>query len=61
MLEAFLTPPKKPPHVLVVGDIIIDHYIWGESERLSPEAPVQVVDVKQESRRLGGRAMWRII
>ncbi|GMB96537.1 D-glycero-beta-D-manno-heptose-7-phosphate kinase [Helicobacter sp. NHP22-001] len=54
MLEAFLTLPKNPPHVLVVGDIIIDHYIWGESERLSPEAPVQVVDVKDEGRRLGG-------
>ncbi|CRF46898.1 ADP-heptose synthase / D-glycero-beta-D-manno-heptose 7-phosphate kinase [Helicobacter heilmannii] len=54
MLNAFLTPPKNPPHVLVVGDIIIDHYIWGQSERLSPEAPVQVVDVKEESRRLGG-------
>ncbi|MDE6044724.1 MAG: D-glycero-beta-D-manno-heptose-7-phosphate kinase, partial [Helicobacter sp.] len=42
------------PCVLVVGDVMIDHYVWGECERISPEAPVAVVDVKSESRRLGG-------
>ncbi len=40
--------------VLVVGDIIADHYIWGKVERISPEAPVPIVDVQRESYMLGG-------
>lgn len=44
----------KTPHILVVGDLMIDHYIWGKCERVSPEAPVQIVEVKDESNRLGG-------
>ena len=40
--------------VLVVGDLMIDHYIWGSCDRISPEAPVQVVNVKNETKRLGG-------
>jgi len=42
--------------LLVVGDIIMDEYIWGDVSRISPEAPVPVVDVKQETRMLGGAA-----
>lgn len=42
------------PNILVVGDLILDHYIWGNCERISPEAPVQVIDVKKESLSLGG-------
>ncbi len=42
------------PNILVIGDLILDHYIWGDCERISPEAPVQVVDVKRESLNLGG-------
>lgn len=42
--------------VLVVGDIILDAYIWGEVSRISPEAPVPVVDVGQETTMLGGAA-----
>lgn len=42
------------PHVLVVGDLMIDHYVWGESDRISPEAPVPIIEVKNENRRLGG-------
>ncbi len=42
------------PRILVLGDLMVDHYIWGDSNRISPEAPVQVVDVKTESNRLGG-------
>ena len=42
------------PKVLVVGDLMIDHYIWGSCERISPEAPVQVVLKNNESMRLGG-------
>jgi rfaE bifunctional protein kinase chain/domain len=40
--------------VLVVGDIVLDHYIWGKVSRISPEAPVPVVNVTQESLLLGG-------
>jgi len=40
--------------VLVVGDIVLDHYIWGKVSRISPEAPVPVVDVTRESLLLGG-------
>ncbi|MCD6305061.1 MAG: D-glycero-beta-D-manno-heptose-7-phosphate kinase [Deltaproteobacteria bacterium] len=42
--------------VLVVGDIIMDQYIWGNVSRISPEAPVPVVDVEQETKMLGGAA-----
>ena len=40
--------------VLVVGDIIVDHYIYGSVNRISPEAPVPVLDVEKEEYRLGG-------
>lgn len=42
--------------VLVVGDIMIDHFIWGKVARISPEAPVPVVDVQTENLMLGGCA-----
>ncbi|MCK4302874.1 MAG: D-glycero-beta-D-manno-heptose-7-phosphate kinase [Candidatus Eisenbacteria sp.] len=42
--------------VLVLGDAMLDHYIWGETDRISPEAPVPVVKVQRESDRLGGAA-----
>ncbi|GJM43859.1 MAG: RfaE bifunctional protein, domain I [Gemmatimonadota bacterium] len=42
--------------VLVVGDLMLDEYVWGEAGRISPEAPVPVVDVQRESLRLGGAA-----
>ena len=40
--------------VLVVGDLMIDEYLWGEVDRISPEAPVQIVSVKKEDYTLGG-------
>jgi len=40
--------------ILVVGDLMIDEYLWGEVERISPEAPVQVVSVVRDSSTLGG-------
>jgi D-beta-D-heptose 7-phosphate kinase/D-beta-D-heptose 1-phosphate adenosyltransferase len=43
-------------HLLVVGDIMVDRYLWGKVSRISPEAPVPVVDVASESLRLGGAA-----
>ncbi len=42
------------PKILVIGDLMIDHYIWGSCSRISPEAPVQVVLKERESKRLGG-------
>jgi D-beta-D-heptose 7-phosphate kinase / D-beta-D-heptose 1-phosphate adenosyltransferase len=44
----------KLPKILVIGDLIIDHYLWGSCERISPEAPVQVINVGDESMFLGG-------
>ncbi len=40
--------------IAVIGDFMIDHYLWGSSSRISPEAPVPVVEVKKEEDRLGG-------
>jgi len=45
---------KKKPKILVVGDLMVDHYLWGSCERISPEAPVQIVNIGSESIRLGG-------
>jgi D-beta-D-heptose 7-phosphate kinase/D-beta-D-heptose 1-phosphate adenosyltransferase len=41
---------------LVVGDIMLDRYVWGLVSRVSPEAPVPVVDIREETSRLGGAA-----
>jgi rfaE bifunctional protein kinase chain/domain len=43
-------------NILVIGDIIMDEYIWGDVSRISPEAPVPVVAVKKETKMLGGAA-----
>jgi D-beta-D-heptose 7-phosphate kinase / D-beta-D-heptose 1-phosphate adenosyltransferase len=45
---------NKSPKILVIGDLIIDHYLWGSSDRISPEAPVPVVKISSESIKLGG-------
>ena len=45
---------KLNPKILVIGDLMVDHYLWGSCERISPEAPVQVIDVDYESTLLGG-------
>jgi D-beta-D-heptose 7-phosphate kinase/D-beta-D-heptose 1-phosphate adenosyltransferase len=43
-------------NILVIGDVIIDHFIWGSVNRISPEAPVPVVNVTNENLMLGGSA-----
>ena len=43
-------------NVLIIGDVMIDSYIWGKVERISPEAPVPIVNVKKREDRLGGAA-----
>ena len=45
---------NKTPKILVIGDLMIDHYLWGSCDRISPEAPVQVLNVKKETTVLGG-------
>ncbi|RMH00882.1 MAG: bifunctional D-glycero-beta-D-manno-heptose-7-phosphate kinase/D-glycero-beta-D-manno-heptose 1-phosphate adenylyltransferase HldE [Planctomycetota bacterium] len=42
------------PRVAVVGDFMLDHYLWGDAGRVSPEAPVPVVHARREEHRLGG-------
>ncbi len=42
--------------ILVLGDVMIDSYLWGTVDRMSPEAPVPVVSVKNREKRLGGAA-----
>ncbi|MDH4227979.1 MAG: D-glycero-beta-D-manno-heptose-7-phosphate kinase [Deltaproteobacteria bacterium] len=46
----------KKARVLVAGDLIVDHFIWGSVTRISPEAPVPVVNVTNETVVLGGAA-----
>ncbi|MCP4580111.1 MAG: D-glycero-beta-D-manno-heptose-7-phosphate kinase [candidate division Zixibacteria bacterium] len=42
--------------ILVVGDIMLDRYLWGDCSRISPEAPVPVVEISKEEHLLGGAA-----
>lgn len=42
--------------VVILGDVMLDEFIWGDVTRVSPEAPVPVVNIKRESTRLGGAA-----
>ncbi len=48
-----LFPQKR---IAVIGDLMLDHYIWGSVDRISAEAPIPVVDVQKEEFRLGGAA-----
>jgi D-beta-D-heptose 7-phosphate kinase/D-beta-D-heptose 1-phosphate adenosyltransferase len=54
LLEAIQRFPRY--RILVVGDLILDVFIWGKVSRISPEAPVPVVEVVEETRLLGGAA-----
>ena len=42
--------------IAVIGDLMVDKYVWGSVSRISPEAPVPVLEVESESTRLGGAA-----
>lgn len=44
----------KKPTILVIGDLILDYYLYGTCDRISPEAPVQIINVKKEEAVLGG-------
>src|SRR5882757_9739234 len=43
-------------NVLIIGDVMVDSYLWGKVNRISPEAPVPIVSVQKKERRLGGAA-----
>lgn len=45
---------NKTPKILVIGDLMIDYYLWGSCQRISPEAPVPVVNINQQNTTLGG-------
>lgn len=47
---------EEPQHALVIGDVMLDRYLMGEVNRISPEAPVPVVLIKSEQQRAGGAA-----
>jgi D-beta-D-heptose 7-phosphate kinase / D-beta-D-heptose 1-phosphate adenosyltransferase len=44
----------KSPKILVIGDLMIDHYLWGSSNRISPEAPIPIINIDKENNVLGG-------
>lgn len=44
----------KTPNILVIGDLMLDCYLWGSCKRISPEAPVQIVNIDSETTVLGG-------
>jgi len=43
-------------HIVIIGDVILDEYVWGDVNRISPEAPVPVLEVTAETSRIGGAA-----
>mgnify|MGYP001801902988 CR=1 FL=1 len=54
-IENFLDHSKSLK-VMIIGDLMVDRYLWGKVSRISPEAPVPIVDVYREENRLGGAA-----
>jgi len=52
-IETFLAGVAKT-RALVIGDLMLDEYVWGTVDRVSPEAPVQIVEVNKKELRLGG-------
>ncbi|HRW21564.1 MAG TPA: bifunctional ADP-heptose synthase [Bacteroidales bacterium] len=54
IIKAIESFDKK--HILIIGDVMIDSYLRGDVERISPEAPIPVVSIKNREDRLGGAA-----
>jgi rfaE bifunctional protein kinase chain/domain len=46
----------RDKNVVILGDVMLDEFVWGDVTRISPEAPVPVVDIRRESVHLGGAA-----
>jgi len=40
--------------ILIIGDVMVDAYLWGKVERISPEAPIPIVALRKRENRLGG-------
>ena len=51
-----LLAAAKRARILVIGDVMVDAYLWGRVERISPEAPVPIVTMQARENRLGGAA-----
>ena len=49
-------PPLKPVHILVAGEVVLDRYLWGEVSRVSPEAPIPILQVSRREERTGNAA-----
>lgn len=54
-IQEFLQNCKKQ-HIIIIGDLMVDRYLWGNVSRISPEAPVPIVEIINEENRLGGAA-----
>lgn len=53
---AELVQAMRDQKIVVLGDVMLDEFVWGDVTRISPEAPVPVVDIRRESVHLGGAA-----
>ena len=42
--------------IMVIGDVMVDSYLWGKVERISPEAPIPIVALRKRENRMGGAA-----
>src|ERR1700745_2734111 len=51
-----LIDAMRDRRIVVLGDVMLDEFVWGDVTRISPEAPVPVVDIRRESVHLGGAA-----
>ncbi|HET9785863.1 MAG TPA: PfkB family carbohydrate kinase, partial [Pyrinomonadaceae bacterium] len=51
-----LTRAFRDRKIVVLGDVMLDEFVWGDVSRISPEAPVPVVEIRRESVHLGGAA-----
>src|ERR1700757_4673004 len=49
-------PPANAYRILVVGEVVLDRYLWGTVERISPEAPIPVLHLNRSEERLGNAA-----
>jgi D-beta-D-heptose 7-phosphate kinase/D-beta-D-heptose 1-phosphate adenosyltransferase len=56
MTNASILAAMQDIKILVIGDLMLDHYIWGDVHRISPEAPVPIVNAARESHTAGGAA-----
>jgi rfaE bifunctional protein kinase chain/domain len=55
-VRLFVDASRNPTSILVVGDLMLDSYVWGSVTRISPEAPVPVVNIERTTHTAGGAA-----